>query len=288
MDFLQECVDANDAAHGHLGNIEYRCCDVNDLELPSQSADMVFSNWLLMYLSDDEVRQFAGKALAWTRPGGFITFRESCYHASGDASRPTENPTHYRTPEEYETMFLSAEAKVDVEVEDGDDAPPATWKWQLVERARVRAYEVLKNNPNQIRWVYKKVNVDDADSVDSAPVGDDHPTSEQLDATQYTETGILRYERIFGAGFVSTGGLTTTSEFVARLGLKPGMRVLDVGCGIGGGDLYMAETFGVEVVGIDLSRNMVNIAIRRAAGAWCACVCVPVCCAGDCHGLELT
>ena len=31
-----------------------------------------------------------------------------------------------------------------------------------------------------------------------------------LDENQYTEKGILRYEKIFGRGFVSTGGLETT------------------------------------------------------------------------------
>lgn len=31
-----------------------------------------------------------------------------------------------------------------------------------------------------------------------------------LDGVQYSRTGILRYERIFGPGFVSTGGFETT------------------------------------------------------------------------------
>lgn len=32
----------------------------------------------------------------------------------------------------------------------------------------------------------------------------------------------------------------TTKEFVDKLELKAGQKVLDVGCGIGGGDFYMA------------------------------------------------
>ena len=31
-----------------------------------------------------------------------------------------------------------------------------------------------------------------------------------LDGVQYSRNGILRYERIFGPGFVSTGGVETT------------------------------------------------------------------------------
>lgn len=70
----------------------------------------------------------------------------------------------------------------------------------------------------------------------------------------------------------------TTKEFVAKLGLKPGQKVLDVGCGTGGGDIYMAENFDVEVVGIDLSINIISLAIERAIGLKC---CVEFECA-DC------
>lgn len=61
----------------------------------------------------------------------------------------------------------------------------------------------------------------------------------------------------------------TTKEFVAKLGLKPGQKVLDVGCGVGGGDFYMSENFDVEVVGVDLSINMISRAIERAIGLKC-------------------
>ncbi|URE23927.1 phosphoethanolamine N-methyltransferase [Musa troglodytarum] len=62
----------------------------------------------------------------------------------------------------------------------------------------------------------------------------------------------------------------TTKEFVAKLELKPGQKILDVGCGIGGGDFYMAENFDVNVVGIDLSINMVSFALERAIGRKCS------------------
>ena len=65
-------------------------------------------------------------------------------------------------------------------------------------------------------------------------------TGEFLDDGQYSRNGILRYERIFGDTFVSTGGLDTTKEFTSMLGLKPGMKVIDIGCGIGGPELILA------------------------------------------------
>jgi len=83
---------------------------------------------------------------------------------------------------------------------------------------------------------------------------------EFLDAGQYQKNGILRYERIFGETFVSTGGEKTTKNFVSKIRLSPGMRVLDIGCGTGGSAFYMAKNFGVEVLGVDLSQNMLDIA----------------------------
>jgi len=81
-----------------------------------------------------------------------------------------------------------------------------------------------------------------------------------LDQNQYSRKGILRYEAIFGRTYVSVGGETTTREFVSQLNLKPGMKILDIGCGTGGSAFYMARTYGVDVHGIDLATNMIAIA----------------------------
>lgn len=43
-----------------------------------------------------------------------------------------------------------------------------------------------------------------------------------------------------------------------KLGLKPGMRLLDIGCGWGSLAKYAAENFGVEVVGITISKEQVE------------------------------
>lgn len=48
------------------------------------SFDFIFSNWLLMYLSDEELKSIVEKMLSWLRPGGFLFFRESCNHRSGN------------------------------------------------------------------------------------------------------------------------------------------------------------------------------------------------------------
>ncbi|WP_457962629.1 cyclopropane-fatty-acyl-phospholipid synthase family protein [Arthrobacter sp. D1-29] len=52
-----------------------------------------------------------------------------------------------------------------------------------------------------------------------------------------------------------------------KLGLKPGMRVLDVGCGWGSFALHAAQHYGVTVVGVTLSNEQALLARKRAADA---------------------
>ena len=61
---------------------------------------------------------------------------------------------------------------------------------------------------------------------------------------------------------------TAKYELVARkLGLRPGMRLLDVGCGWGGMALHAASRYGVHVVGITLSEPQASYATAAARRA---------------------
>src|SRR5262249_58309148 len=52
-----------------------------------------------------------------------------------------------------------------------------------------------------------------------------------------------------------------------KLGLEPGMRLLDIGCGWGGMILHAAEHHGVHAVGVTLSKRQAELAEKRAAEA---------------------
>jgi cyclopropane-fatty-acyl-phospholipid synthase len=53
-------------------------------------------------------------------------------------------------------------------------------------------------------------------------------------------------------------------HLIAKLALKPGQRVLDIGCGWGGLALEIAQAEDVEVTGITLSQEQLSVARRRA------------------------
>ena len=88
-----------------------------------------------------------------------------------------------------------------------------------------------------------------------------------LDSGQYSRQSILKYEQVYGRTFVSPGGKGCAIELIEKLDLKPGSRVLDVGCGIGGSAFLMKQKFNLEVDAIDLSDNMLELAEMRLAEA---------------------
>jgi len=57
------------------------------------------------------------------------------------------------------------------------------------------------------------------------------------------------------------------AHIAAKLALKPGMTVLDIGCGWGGMALYLHQMTGAKVLGVTLSEEQLKVARERAAAA---------------------
>src|SRR3954466_10857792 len=55
-------------------------------------------------------------------------------------------------------------------------------------------------------------------------------------------------------------------QLVAKLGITPGLRVLDLGCGDGTTAIPEAKA-GAEVVGVDIARNLVEAGYKRVREA---------------------
>ncbi len=82
---------------------------------------------------------------------------------------------------------------------------------------------------------------------------------------QYSSRGILRYEWMFGHGFLSYGGADITRRLASQVDWEPGFHVLDVGSGLGGAAFLVAEEHRARVFGVDLTPEIVEIAQDRKA-----------------------
>lgn len=86
------------------------------------------------------------------------------------------------------------------------------------------------------------------------------------------------YERMLDTRMVYTCGYWQDAETLdqaqeakldlvcRKIGLKSGMRVLDIGCGWGSFAKFAAEKYGVDVVGITVSKEQVELARKRCVG----------------------
>jgi len=71
-----------------------------------------------------------------------------------------------------------------------------------------------------------------------------------------------------GAGATLEGAQRAKLDLVCRkLGLRAGMRLLDVGCGWGSLAMHAAREYGVSALGVTLSREQVELARKRVAEA---------------------
>jgi len=134
VDFMQHYVDRNRERNGHYAHVEFLQADVTELELPGCQYDVIFSNWLLMYLSDDEVATLTRKMLGWLKDDGYLFVRESCFHPSGNIKLGS-NPTYYRSPSQYFGVLLSQ-----IQIPDITEPQQSRSLFQVQRATSVHAY----------------------------------------------------------------------------------------------------------------------------------------------------
>ena len=92
---------------------------------------------------------------------------------------------------------------------------------------------------------------------------------------KFYDLGSPFYLQVYGRnihdGYYITGKETKkeaqenlTSFLVEKAGIKNGAKILDVGCGVGGSSIWMAENLGAATVGITISAVQVEIARKLA------------------------
>ncbi|XP_060081826.1 uncharacterized protein LOC132561112 [Ylistrum balloti] len=249
VDFMENFIEKNREINKNMTNIDYLAADVMDMELKSDDWDIVFSNWLYMYLDNDQLTYFLQNTLSWLRTDGYMFCRESCLQQSGSKVR-TINPTYYRDPLVYESLFTS----VTIPTEDGR----GFYGFEKVFSKSVDTYIKMKNNENQLVWLIQKVRRGYDTAKNFAPL------PELKEQRQLETSHILRREELVGRGFIRTGGLHIAKMTAEMLKLRASQKVLDFSCGIGGFSIHIAKTYGVNVVASDPSSTSVQIGRERA------------------------
>ena len=69
-----------------------------------------------------------------------------------------------------------------------------------------------------------------------------------------------------GMQWLHPGGILSSERLLKQLAIKPGMRVLDLGCGLGSTCRYLARKYNCTVVGLDRDPEMIIQARARSRG----------------------
>jgi len=86
------------------------------------------------------------------------------------------------------------------------------------------------------------------------------------ESVRYSRRVILRTEKLYGTGYQSPGGATTTHKLARTLDLatRSDLHVLDIGCGTGGAAMHFAEKYAAKVTGVDIAQTPIEICKERA------------------------
>ncbi|CAE7530650.1 PEAMT [Symbiodinium natans] len=283
VDFVHASCEENKRANADKPNLQVLQADVTTLNLAPGSFDLVFSNWLFMYLTDEECQELAKNILTWLRPGGHMFLRESCFHASGWASTAridcrdgidlwadvfaclkfywsalaTEAREYDKALQPNEVPDAGAvPGRVDFSVYSQffSDANVESMRYQLCGTNFVESYAQLKGNMHQFWFRWQKVGVR----------SDRHLML--LQTGQYSPAKILRYEKIYGRGYIYTGG-DRISEKIMQLcsgHLQPGARCLDIGAGAGGTAYFLTQQNpGIYVHAVNWSSELASVNAGR-------------------------
>ncbi|MGH2346772.1 MAG: SAM-dependent methyltransferase [Chloroflexota bacterium] len=82
------------------------------------------------------------------------------------------------------------------------------------------------------------------------------------------QSDLAPIDQLAGVDEFHIGGRQATQMVCQRMDLKNGLKILDVGCGLGGAARFMAAHYGAEVDGVDLTPEFVEVgnALTQAAG----------------------
>ncbi len=134
VDFAAQMVAENRRLNAALTNIEYIISDAMNLDFPQNSFDLIFTNFLFMYLEDNEVALLIDRISTWLKPNGFLFFRDSCAAVREENSNPSYFAI-YRNLIEYPSFFKE--------------------NWILQKEGNILAHEIVCADPFKCYWLYQ-------------------------------------------------------------------------------------------------------------------------------------
>ncbi|MCC5975076.1 MAG: methyltransferase domain-containing protein [Rubellimicrobium sp.] len=81
-------------------------------------------------------------------------------------------------------------------------------------------------------------------------------TDPDVHVDEYGDEMVAFLELIWGKGFMAPGGPGNVARMVAGIGTQD-RHILDIGCGIGGGDIVLASEHGARITAIDIEAPLV-------------------------------
>ncbi len=136
--------------------------------------------------------------------------------------KPDENPTHYRSPRQYIDMCQS---RILNGVHDQ--------VYELVFAKALESYYEIKQNNNQVCFLFTKTNLKDHNGYKTL--------QDFLDHSEYAEKSIQKYESVRGEGYVTIGGVGLSKELAKRLNLTSSQRLLNFGSATGGSSFEISQ-----------------------------------------------
>lgn len=177
MDIVESFTEENRKINGHMRNVSFKTGEASAFKIEDLSVDFVFSNWLLMYLTDIEVITLLKNVLTWLNVGGCFHLRESCSEPSkrkssactplSQENQPSDfNPTHYRHICQYLDILQSIAIK--------DDAQDTWYKFEVVWSKSVDVYIDVYGNWRQVMTLVRKVALtnDEKEALEMDPSDD--------------------------------------------------------------------------------------------------------------------
>ncbi|MEO8945225.1 MAG: methyltransferase domain-containing protein [Gemmatimonadaceae bacterium] len=80
-------------------------------------------------------------------------------------------------------------------------------------------------------------------------------------------TGELSWKELAPLDQFHVRGLAATQELATAMHIASGASILDIGCGVGGSDRFLAATYGAQVTGIDLTPAFIEAASALSSRA---------------------